>query len=313
MNTSNLRLGIAGLLIAMLGLLGALFLRQRQGDLRQLEQTLHDELAANRRQRQALRAAQAKATPAARTATAPSAPAAALPAPPASNLARGSRLADALRSLPEYAPFEQRRFRRLNLRRYGELLAQLKLAPAREEALKQIFDRASVQGMQLFQNTYRQGGNQLSPEYSKGLQQQKAETDAAIGALLTADERAVYEQYEKSSSWRTARQPELDEFVADRGLPPLSPAQKQALAAAACEVRNWKPDPAEGQLTNAAMERRRNEQMAKVAAAALDPKQRQLLYDYLEFNQTRGEIAGRLFYPEKPAGSVFLTMYLTRP
>jgi hypothetical protein len=306
-------LGIAGLLIALVGLLGALFLRQRQGELRQMEETLRDELAANRRQREAVRVARAKAAPAVPAVVAPAVPAAAKPARPATNLARGSRLADTLRSLPEYAPFEQRRFRRLNLRRYGELLAELKLAPAREEALKQIFDRGSVQGMQLFQDTYRQGGNQLSPEYSKGLQQQKAETDAAIGALLTADERAVYERYEKSSSWRTARQPELDEFVADRGLPPLTSAQKQALAAAACEVRNWKPDPAEGKLTNATMERRRNEQMAKVAAAALDPKQRQLLSDYLEFNQTRGEIAGRLFYPEKPAGSVFLTMYLTRP
>lgn len=313
MNSSLVRLGIAGLLIALVGCLGALFLRQRQGELRQMEKTLQDELATNARRRQALRLAQAKATPAAAAVASPVAPSAAAPAPPATNLARGSRLADALASLPEYAPFEQRRARRFTLRQYGALFAELKLAPEREEALKKIFDRQTVQGGQLLRDTYRQGRDTTSPEYGKALHQGISERDSAIGALLTANERAIYERYEKSRSWRTARQPELDEFVADRGLPPLTPAQKQALADATCEVRYWKPDPAEGKLTNVALACRRNEQMAKLAAAALDPKQQAVLSDYLAFDHARGEIAGRLLFPEQSAGSVLMTVSHHRP
>jgi hypothetical protein len=307
MNSSLVRLGIAGLLIALVGWLGALFLHQRQGELRQWEKTLQDELAANGRQRQALRLAQAKAASAAVT------PAVAKEAPPATNLARGSRLADALAALPEYAPFEQRRYRRLTLRRYGELFAELKLAPEREEVLKAIFVRDSLQGSQLLRDTYRQGRDTLSPEHEKARGQLKSETDSAIRALLTADERAIYERYEKSSPWRTNLQPELEEFVADRGLSPLTPDQKQALAAAYYEARNWRPDPAEGKLTNVALVRRRHEQMAKIAAAALDPKQRAVLSDYLEFNDARGEIAGRLLFPERPAGSVLMSVSISRP
>lgn len=313
MNTSIVRLGIAGVLIVSVGTVGVVLLRQRQAELRQMEKSVGEEWVTNHRQRQQLRAVQAKATPAVPAVVAPAAPATTKPAPPASNLARGSRLADALRISPEYAPFERRSLRRLNLRNFGELLAELKLAPAREEALKEILDERLSAGMNAIKRAYQEGHSQGSPEHSKFQQQVNDAAKAKIAALLSDEEEAVYSRYEKSATWRRVHQPELDEFVADRGLPPLTPVQKQALAAAACEARNWKPDPAGGKLTNVALERRRNEEMAKLAAAALDPIQRAVLSDYLEFNHARGEISGRLFYPEKPAGSVFVSWSHHRP
>jgi hypothetical protein len=313
MNTSILRLGIASLVITLAGLLGAAYLRQRQAELRQLEAGVRDELAANRRLRQAWRAEQAKATTVTQPATSAQAPDATRPAPPASNLARGSRLAEELQALPEYAPFQQRSLRRTTLRRYGELFAELKLPKDREERLKQIFDDRQRDGMNAVTTAHQQGHDQASHEYHLRVKQVMEAAETKIAALLNDEERQVLARYEKSALWRSVQQPELDEFVADRGLPPLAPAQRQALMAAAGAARDWKPATTEGKATAVELQRRRNEMMISLAAGALDPRQRAALADYLAFNHTRGEIMGRLYYPEKPAGSVFMTVSINRP
>lgn len=313
MNAPLVRLGCAGTLLALAGLFGTLLLRQRQDELRQLEESVREEGAANRQQRRILRSAQARAASAAPVAMAPAAPAAARPAPPATNLARGSRLADELRSLPEYAPFEQRRLRRSTLRRYSELLAELKLASEREEAFKRILDERLGEGIKALRIASQEGHGQGSKEHARLQQQVSEAAEAKIAALLSDEEKAVYARFEKSLSWRSVQQPELDELVADRGLPSFSPAQKQALAAAYYEARNWKPDPTGGPLADVALQQRRNEEMAKLAAATLDPRQRAVLADYLAFHHARGEILGRLYFPEKPAGSVFVAVSYQRP
>lgn len=313
MKTSIVRLGIAGLLITLVGLLGVLHLHQRHGELRQLEKFLHNEMAANQRQRQALRSAQTKAAPTAPAAKVAAAPIPAAPAPPPTNLARGSRLSDELRTLPEYAPFEQRRLRRLTLRRYGELFAELKLTPEREDALKKILDERLGEAMNASRIVQQGAHDPGGRESARSWKQTQEAAEAKIAALLSDEEHAAYSRFEKSSAWCSGRQHELDELVADRGLAPLSPVQKQTLAAAYYEAHNRKPDPTEGQLTDVALQRRRYDEMAKLAAARLDPRQRAVLADYLTFDYTRGEILGRLCYPEKPAGSAFVTVFYPRP
>lgn len=313
MNPSILRLGIAGVVIALAGLLGAAYLRQRHSDLRTLEAGLRDELAANRRLRQTWRSEQAKASAATAPATPARTPDATRPAPPASNLARGSRLVEELQALPEYAPFQQRTLRRGTLRRYGELFAELKLPKDREEKLKQIFDERQRDGMNALTTAYQQGHDQASHEYHLLQKRVMEAAEAKIVALLNDEERQVLSRYEKSALWRSVQQPELDEFVADRGLPPLARAQKQALAAAAGASREWKPATPEGKLSNVELQRRRDEMMVSLASGTLDPRQRAALADYLAFNFARGEIMGRLYYPDKPAGSIFMTVSITRP
>lgn len=316
MNTSWFRLGIAGLAVALAGLVAVTFLRQRHRELSQREASLRDELAAHRRLQEAWRRKQAEARVATTTVTAAAAaptPDAGRAEPPTSNLARGSRLADELQALPEYAPFQQRSLRRMTLRRYGELFAELKLPKDREEALKQIYDDRQRDGMKAITTAYQQGHTQVSHEYRMLHKEVMEAAEAKLAALLSPEERQVLTRYENSALWRSVQQPELDEFLADRGVPPLAPAQRQVLAAAAGEARASLDNSTRGKLTELERQRQRNARMLALATPALDPKQSALLADYLTFNLARGEIMGRLYYPDKPAGSVFMTVSMNRP
>lgn len=311
MNPSILRLSAAGLLITLAGLLGVLLLHRRQVELRQMEARVRADLESNQRKRQAMRTARASPPPPAPAAQ--PAPVAGPAAQPATNLARNYRLAEELGTRPEYAPFHQRRHRRAVLRDYGDLLAELKLTPERAEAFKKILTDRLSGGVDVISLAYRQGYAQGSPEYAKLLKQHFAAVQEAMNGLLNDEEKAAYLRYEATVAWRKNQQLEFDEFVADRGLPPLTPAQKQALSAAFFESRSWKPDPAEGNLTAVEQQRRRSEQMRKLAAAALDPQYQATLAAYLAFNNSRGEIMGRLFYPDRPPGSMVMTVSISRP
>lgn len=313
MSTSLFRLGIAGLAVTLAGLVAVTYLRQRHRELSQREAGLRAELAAHRKLQEAWRRKQAGASAATMTATAAPAPQAEGAAPPPSNLARGSRIAEELASLPEYAPFQERSLRRTTLRRYGELFAELKLPKDREEALKQIYDDRQRDGMKAITTAYQQGHNQGSHEYGMLQKRVMDAAEAKLASLLSPEERQVLTRFENSALWRSVQQPELDEFMADRGMAPLAPAQRQALATAAGEARASLDTSPKSKLNEFERQRQRNARMLALATPALEPKQSALLADYLAFNLARGEIMGRLYYPDKPAGSVFMTVSITRP
>ena len=310
MNRPFLRLVLATLVLVLVGLAGGWFLRQRDRDLRQQEASVQAEFATNRQRRAALRL-RGKPTPP--VAPAPSPAASSSAAAPLSNFARTWRDRDKLRALPEYARFLRCDLRRRTMREYGSLFAELKLSPERLAALKDAIDDMLGTAQDAHELAGQASYGSLSPEYAKLVRPPRDQGRQRVRDFLGPEDYARFERFEKSAGWRNHQQFELAEYLADRGVPALIPDQNRTLTHAYVESLVRMQGGATTGATAVAQARLQNAKFAERAAPALSPPQQAALAAYLDFNRSRGEVLGRLLFPDRPPGSVVVAASIYRP
>jgi hypothetical protein len=92
--------------------------------------------------------------------------------------------------------------------------------------------------------------------------------------------------------------PEIDAYFGERGVAPLTAAQRSSLVDAAVQADEWqKLNP---HLAPGVRYRLQNQQLAAILAPSLDSARQQAFAAYIEFLNQRSKLQGELLKPNDP-------------
>jgi hypothetical protein len=224
-------------------------------------------------------------------------------APTASSATERTReVRQALLHMPEYVALVRGKSRRQAMRDYGEWLSQLKVTPERLAAIKDALTERVATIQDALDAGVDAGYRFSSREFGALYQRFDREANGRFKDALTTDEYVSYQQYESAKPWVTKDLLELQDYLAERDVTPLSPQQRKSVIEAYTASRRWESEGA--RLPAAAEWRMRNDRLVSIAGAALQPSQQEVLAGYVNFLNGRSVVLGRVLSPSAPDASL---------
>jgi hypothetical protein len=199
--------------------------------------------------------------------------------------------------LPEYAPYNRARFQRQAMRLFGEWFNQLKVPAERVAVLKQTIADEMLAQQDEYQAMLDSGFTSDSDGHEERLRNLLESSEARLRQALTPDEYASYHRFDLARTW-IRNLSEIDEYFGERGVAPLTPAQRRSLVDAAVQAEEWKKQHPE--LKPGIQYRRQAEQLATILAPSLDSERQKAFASYIEFFSQRTKLKGEIWKPEDP-------------
>jgi hypothetical protein len=188
------------------------------------------------------------------------------------------------------------------MRDCGEWLSQLKVTPERLAAIKDALTERVATIQDALDAGVDAGYRFSSREFGALYQRFDREANGRFKDALTTDEYVSYQQYESAKPWVTKDLLELQDYLAERDVTPLSPQQRKSVIEAYTASRRWESEGA--RLPAAAEWRMRNDRLVSIAGAALQPSQQEVLAGYVNFLNGRSVVLGRVLSPSAPDASL---------
>lgn len=219
------------------------------------------------------------------------------PVSPQDRFVRVEQAVRIMRQLPEYAAYYRAFLERQAMRSLGEWFKQLTVPPERLAVLKQTV----VENMAWEENAYNAmcdaGYTGESEEDKQQLKLLKQSADARLRQALTPEEYASYHRFDVAKGW-IGNLREMDAFFAERGVAPLTVAQRRDLVDAVAQSDEWKKQNAS--LAPRILSRAQANQVAAYLAPSLDAERQRAFAAYVEFFNLRSKLRAELYKPEDP-------------
>jgi hypothetical protein len=202
-----------------------------------------------------------------------------------------------MRQLPEYAAYNRALIQRQAMRLLGEWFSQLTVPPERLAVLKQTVAENMALEADAYNAMSDAGYTGESEEYKQQLKLLKQSSDARLRQALTPEEYASYHRFDVAKGW-VGNLREIDAFFTERGVAPLTVAQRRNLVDAVAQSDEWKKQ--NSSLAPGILSRTQANQVAANLAPSLEPERQRAFAAYVEFFNLRSKLRAELYKPEDP-------------